>query len=101
MPPDPLPIEAALPEIRAALAAHRNLVLVAPPGAGKTTRVPPLLLDLPELRAKQIVLLQPRRIAARASAARIARERGGTLGERWATRCASRGAPACARGCSW
>ncbi len=81
MPPDPLPIEAALPEVRAALTAHRNLVLVAPPGAGKTTRVPPLLLDLPELRAQQVVLLQPRRIAARASAARIARERGVTLGE--------------------
>ena len=39
MPPDPLPIEAALPEVRAALAAHQNLVLVAPPGAGKTTLV--------------------------------------------------------------
>jgi ATP-dependent helicase HrpB len=70
-----------LPEVRRAFAAHRNLVLVAPPGAGKTTRVPPLLLEAPDLGRQQVVMLQPRRVAARASAARIAHERGTALGE--------------------
>lgn len=76
---DPLPIEALLPDVERALAAHANLVLVAPPGAGKTTRVPPLLLR--HAAAGQVVMLQPRRVAARASAARIAREQGVRLGE--------------------
>jgi ATP-dependent helicase HrpB len=96
VPPDPLPIEAALPEVRAALAAHRNLVLVAPPGAGKTTRVPPLLLDLPAC-APSGSWLQPRRIAARASAARTHR-RGVTLGGGLPGALRSAGPAAAARG---
>ncbi|HET8945555.1 MAG TPA: ATP-dependent helicase HrpB [Candidatus Polarisedimenticolia bacterium] len=73
---DPLPIDAHLEEIAAQVRARRALVLVAPPGAGKTTRVPPALLD-----DGPLILLQPRRVAARALARRIAAERGWTIGE--------------------
>lgn len=72
-----LPIEAALPDLRRALAARNGAVLVAPPGAGKTTRVPLDLLDAPWLAGRKIILLEPRRLAARAAAARMAQ----TLGE--------------------
>lgn len=72
-----LPIEAALPDLRRALAARNAAVLVAPPGAGKTTRVPLDLLAAPWLDGRKIVLLEPRRLAARAAAARMAQ----TLGE--------------------
>ena len=72
-----LPIEAALPDLRAALAGGNAAVLVAPPGAGKTTRVPLDLLDAPWLDGRKIILLEPRRLAARAAAARMAQ----TLGE--------------------
>ena len=77
-----LPIDPLLPEIIETLRSHRALVLVAPPGSGKTTRVPPALLDAGLLAPEHpaIVLLQPRRVAARAAAARIAEERGGELG---------------------
>ncbi|MCJ2137896.1 ATP-dependent helicase HrpB [Methylobacterium sp. J-026] len=75
--PTPLPIEAALPDLRAALGARNAAVLVAPPGAGKTTRVPLDLLGAPWLDGRKIVLLEPRRLAARAAAARMAQ----TLGE--------------------
>jgi ATP-dependent RNA helicase HrpB len=72
---DPLPIDPYLDRIVDALERARAAVLVASPGAGKTTRVPPALLaDGP------VVVLQPRRVAARAIAARIAAERGWTLG---------------------
>ena len=74
----PLPIDEALPEVVAAVRAHRAAVVVAPPGAGKTTRVPPALLDAVE---GQIVVLEPRRVAARAAARRMAHEAGGRLGE--------------------
>ncbi|MBR1189155.1 ATP-dependent helicase HrpB [Bradyrhizobium sp. AUGA SZCCT0160] len=74
----PLPIDAALPELTRTLADHNSAVLVAPPGAGKTTRVPLALLDASWLKGKKIIMLEPRRIAARASAERMAR----TLGER-------------------
>jgi ATP-dependent helicase HrpB len=67
-----LPIDQALPELRAALATHSSAVLVAPPGAGKTTRAPLALLDEPWTRGKRLILLEPRRIAARAAAARMA-----------------------------
>ena len=70
----PLPIDAVLPGLRAALAAHGRAVLMAPPGAGKTTRVPLALLDQ---IAGRIVMLEPRRLAARAAAERMAQ----TLGE--------------------
>jgi ATP-dependent helicase HrpB len=77
-----LPIDPSLPSIIEQLAA-RSLVLVAPPGSGKTTRVPPaiMLSDLLSAEAPAVVVLQPRRVAARSSAARIAEERGWTLGE--------------------
>src|SRR4051812_35875064 len=74
----PLPIDAVLDELARTLAASNAAVLVAPPGAGKTTRVPLALLDAPWLGAKKIIMLEPRRIAARASAERMAK----TLGER-------------------
>jgi len=74
----PLPIDAVLDELGRTLAASNTAVLVAPPGAGKTTRVPLALLDAPWLAGKKIIMLEPRRIAARASAERMAR----TLGER-------------------
>jgi ATP-dependent helicase HrpB len=74
----PLPIDAGLDQLLATLEAHHAAVLVAPPGAGKTTRVPLALLDAPWAKGKKIIVLEPRRIAARASAERMAK----TLGER-------------------
>jgi len=76
--PAALPIDAVLPDIVAA-AARGAAVLVAPPGAGKTTRVPGALLDAGVVGG-EIVVLQPRRLAARLAAARVASERGGELG---------------------
>ncbi len=82
MPPfAPLPIDAVLPELKARLAAHPSAVLVAPPGAGKTTRVPLALLDAPWLQGRKILVLEPRRIAARAAADHMARLLGERLGE--------------------
>ncbi len=75
-----LPIEGALPELLETLRDHPSAVLVAPPGAGKTTRVPGALLDSLDLSGG-VLVLQPRRVAARLTAARIAWERGCTLGE--------------------
>jgi len=72
---EPLPIDAALDDIRAALDRSRSLIVVAAPGAGKTTRVPPALLP-----RGPVIVLQPRRAAARAIARRIAEERQWTLG---------------------
>ncbi|WP_338692896.1 ATP-dependent helicase HrpB [Bradyrhizobium sp. 26S5] len=74
----PLPIDAVLDELDRTLDGHNAAVLVAPPGAGKTTRVPLALLDAPWAKGKKIIVLEPRRIAARASAERMAK----TLGER-------------------
>lgn len=76
-----LPVDEVLPQLRAVLDARGEAVLVAPPGAGKTTRVPPALLDAPWAKTGKIVLLSPRRIAARAAAARMASERGERVGE--------------------
>jgi ATP-dependent helicase HrpB len=76
-----LPVDEILPELKAALAARSEAVLVAPPGAGKTTRVAPALLDADWAKAGAIILLSPRRIAARAAAARMAAERGERVGE--------------------
>jgi ATP-dependent helicase HrpB len=80
------PIDDLLPRIRESLAAHPRLVLEAPPGAGKTTQVPPALLDAPWLRGRRIVMLEPRRVAARAAAQFMAKQRdeeaGGTIGYR-------------------
>ncbi|GAA5511991.1 ATP-dependent RNA helicase HrpB [Deinococcus carri] len=81
-----LPITDVLPEVRAALAEQGLVVLQAPPGAGKSTALPLALLDEPWLRGQTIVMLQPRRVAARAVAARLAEgldeEVGGTVGLR-------------------
>ncbi|MFZ0459575.1 MAG: hypothetical protein WAM17_14255, partial [Rhodoplanes sp.] len=60
---DPLPIDEVLPELTEALAGHGTAVLVAPPGAGKTTRVPLVLADEPWARDKRILVLEPRRLA--------------------------------------
>ncbi len=76
-----LPVEEVLPDLCAALAQRNEAVLVAPPGAGKTTRVPTALLGEPWARTGKIILLSPRRIAARAAAARMASERGERVGD--------------------
>lgn len=82
MPPlAPLPIDEVLPQLVAVLSAGPAVVLQAPTGAGKTTRVPPALLDAGLAGNKQVLVLQPRRLAARATAARMARERATPLGE--------------------
>jgi ATP-dependent helicase HrpB len=77
----PLPIDAVLDELARTLAKSNAAVLVAPPGAGKTTRVPLALLDEPWLKGKKIIMLEPRRIAARASAERMAHTLGERVGE--------------------
>ncbi|WP_342359798.1 ATP-dependent helicase HrpB [Terrarubrum flagellatum] len=77
----PLPIDEALPELLAALSARNSTVLVAPPGAGKTTRVPLALLDESWLGDKKIILLEPRRLAARAAADRMAKTLGEKVGD--------------------
>jgi ATP-dependent helicase HrpB len=77
----PLPIDAVLDDLAKTLDLHTAAVLVAPPGAGKTTRVPLALLDAPWARAKKIIVLEPRRIAARASAERMAHTLGQRAGE--------------------
>ncbi len=73
----PLPIEEVLPALAAALQAGPAAILVAPPGAGKTTRVPLALLAEPWIAGRKIIVLEPRRLAARAAAERMA----ATLGE--------------------
>lgn len=69
-----LPIDALLPQIVAALDREKHLVIEAPPGAGKTTRIPPALRG-------EIVVLEPRRLAARMAARRVASELGERVGE--------------------
>ncbi len=87
---DPLPIDPYVDDIVAAVRRARALVLTAEPGAGKTTRVPPALVD-----DGPVILLQPRRVAARAIAGRIAAERGWTVGEEvgWHVRFERRASP--------
>jgi ATP-dependent helicase HrpB len=77
----PLPIDPVLPALVDALRRHRSAVLRAPTGAGKTTRVPPALLDAEPAAPGRIIILEPRRLAARAAARRMAAERGGRLGD--------------------
>ncbi|PYY79089.1 ATP-dependent helicase HrpB [Pseudomonas sp. TKO26] len=76
-----LPIDEVLPALREALAARHEAVLEAPPGAGKTTRVPLALLDQDWLAGQTILMLEPRRLAARAAAERLASELGEKVGE--------------------
>ena len=75
------PISPLLPAIADSLAAHPRLVLEAPPGAGKTTQVPLALLDAPWLNGGKIVMLEPRRVAARSAAQFMARQLGEPVGE--------------------
>jgi ATP-dependent helicase HrpB len=77
----PLPIDEALPRLTAELRSHACAVLVAPPGAGKTTRVPLVLCGEPWAKDKKILLLEPRRLAARAAAARMAATLGEQVGD--------------------
>jgi ATP-dependent helicase HrpB len=76
-----LPIDAALPALRTALANRNAAVLVAPPGAGKTTRVPLVLLEESWAKNKKILVLEPRRLAARAAATRMAVTLGEQVGD--------------------
>ena len=76
-----LPIDPFLPQVEAALRARKDVVLVAEPGAGKTTRVPPAIVGSGLLGDGKLVMLQPRRVAARAAASRIADEQGWRVGE--------------------
>src|SRR5204862_5151529 len=76
-----LPVDETLPRLKAALTAGPNAVLVAPPGAGKTTRVPLALLDASWLAGRKIVMQEPRRLAARAAARRMAATLGEQVGE--------------------
>lgn len=75
------PISPLLPQIRDSLATHPRLVLEAPPGAGKTTQVPLALLEAPWLAGRKIVMLEPRRVAARSAAQFMARQLGEPVGE--------------------
>src|SRR6185312_7323405 len=75
------PIVGILPRLLCSLEQHPRLVLEAPPGAGKTTQVPPALLDAPWLAGHKILMLEPRRIAARAAAEFMAAQRGEAVGE--------------------
>lgn len=77
----PLPIDSLLPAIVASLRDTPRLVVEAPPGAGKTTRIPPALLDAGLAGEGEILILEPRRIAARLAARQVADERGENLGE--------------------
>src|SRR6202022_1777398 len=80
MPPSGLPIDEALPGLKAALSQHSAAVLVAPPGAGKTTVVPLELLAEPWVGNGKIIVLEPRRLAARAAAERMAATWGEPVG---------------------
>src|SRR5258708_3291275 len=75
-----LPIDAHLAQILSSLEAHPNLVLVAAPGAGKTTRLPPALLTASWRRDRDIVVLEPRRLAAVSASYRVAEELGSECG---------------------
>ncbi|MHB8815946.1 MAG: helicase-related protein, partial [Steroidobacteraceae bacterium] len=75
-----MPIDEALPQLRRALAEHSSAVLTAPPGAGKSTVVPLVLLGEPWVAGKKILMLEPRRLAARAVALRMAQTLGETVG---------------------
>src|SRR5882724_13197600 len=78
---DSLPVDEALPRLKEALRVRNAAVLVAPPGAGKTTRVPLALLDASWLKGRKIIMQEPRRLAARAAARRMAATLGEQVGE--------------------
>ena len=76
-----LPIDAVLPELVDVMARQPAAILVAPPGAGKTTRVPLVLAVQPWATDRKLIVLEPRRLAARAAAARLAATLGEGIGE--------------------
>src|SRR5829696_3954003 len=76
-----LPVDEILPAAVETLGRARSLVVEAPPGAGKTTRLPPALLDAGVAGGGDVLVLEPRRLAARMAARRVAEERGEKLGE--------------------
>lgn len=76
-----LPISSVIPAVKHALFLGTKLVLSAPPGAGKTTGIPPAFLDAPWLEGRKIVMLEPRRLAARTAAEQIARTLGESVGQ--------------------
>src|SRR5574344_652585 len=76
-----LPIDAILPQLKTALSQHTTALLQAPPGAGKTTRVPLTLLDTPWREGRKILMLEPRRLAARSAAQFMARQLSETAGQ--------------------
>ncbi|MGH9755235.1 MAG: ATP-dependent helicase HrpB [Blastocatellia bacterium] len=78
---NPLPIDSLIPDILKSLCHSANLIIQAAPGAGKTTRVPPALLDAKIAGDGEVLALEPRRLAARMAARRVAEERGERLGE--------------------
>src|SRR4051812_37493362 len=80
--PDMLPVAESIPALRVALRERGVAVLQAPPGAGKTTTVPLALLDEPWLGGQRIIMLEPRRVAARAAAHRMAHLLGESVGGR-------------------
>lgn len=75
-----LPINSIIPKIKQTLFRETRIVLAAPPGAGKTTGIPPALLNAPWLKGRKIVMLEPRRLAARTAAEQIARTLGESVG---------------------
>src|ERR1700712_1480345 len=75
------PVDRIIPQLKAALAARPSAILVAEPGAGKTTRVPLALLNEVWTAGKKIVMLEPRRLAARTAAARMAETLGENVGQ--------------------
>jgi len=77
-----LPITQVIPDVKKQLQTNNRLVLQAPPGAGKTTALPLALLNEPWLEGKKIIMLEPRRLAVRSSAARMADLLGEKVGER-------------------
>ena len=79
--PGQFPVDASLPQLLSALSDHPVVILEAPPGAGKTTRVPPALLDLSSLDGQKILMLEPRRIAAVGAADYMARQIGEEVGQ--------------------
>jgi len=93
-----LPVDALLPEITATLRHEKYLVIEAPPGAGKTTRIPPALL--PVARG-EILVLEPRRLAARMAARRVASELARGLERQSGIRCGSRMFRDLGRGCAF
>ncbi len=76
-----LPIETLLPELKQTLEANTTALLQAPPGAGKTTRVPLALLDAPWRHDRKILMLEPRRLAARSAARFMAKQLGEAPGQ--------------------